>query len=99
MQVAPQPRDVKQEDGGEGIGRNHRQDVAVDAPLEDHQIQHVEEDGGGGGEQAVQGVELDVALGPHKLRAQRAQRGHQDKDVDQQGVFAHIGQSGEQRLQ
>ena len=74
------------------VAADDSQQVAVGAPLEAQQIQHIKCHGRHGAEHAVHGHQLVPLAAAHELGAEGAQTAHQNVDVDEHPVLRHIGQ-------
>ena len=92
LHIVPQLSGNGEEQHTDKVAADDGQQVAVGAPLEAHQIQHVESHGGHGAQHAVHGHQLVPLAAAHELGAQGAQAAHEHIDVDEQAVLCHIGQ-------
>ena len=90
--IVPQLAGEQQEQHAGQIAADDGQQVAVGAPLEAHQIQHIESHGGHGAQHAVHCHQLIPLAAAHELGAQGAQAAHEHINVDQQAVLRHIRQ-------
>ena len=74
------------------VAADDGQQIAVGAPLEAHQIQHIKRHGSHGAQHAVHCHQLVPLAAAHKLGAQGAQAAHEHINIDQQTILRHIRQ-------
>ena len=84
-------RQAEEEDAGQ-IAADDGQQVAVGPHPKDHQIEHIEHEGGKGAEDAIHGHQLVPLAAADELGAEGAQAAHKDVNIDEQAVLGHIGQ-------
>ena len=92
LNVIPQLAGEHQEQRAHKVAADDGQQIAVGAPLEAHQIQHIERHGSHGAQHAVHGHQLVPLAAAHELGAQGAQAAHEHIDVNEQAVLRHVGQ-------
>ena len=81
-----------EEEDADKVAADDGQQVAVCAPVEAHQIEHIEHQRRKGTQDAVHGHQLVPLAAPDKLGAEGAQAAHQDIEVNEEAVLRHIGQ-------
>ena len=92
LHIVPQLAGKQQKQHAGQVAADDGQQVAVGAPLEAHQIQHIERHGRHGAQHAVHCHKLVPLTAAHELGAQGAQAAHEHINVDQQAVLRHIRQ-------
>ena len=90
--IVPQFSGDAEEEHTDEVAADDGQQVAVGAPVEAHQIQHIEHQGGKGTQDAVHGHQFVPLAAAHELGAEGPQTAHEDIDVDEEAVLGHVGQ-------